>query len=239
NSWRRQGYAKTFELGAHPSCAELGEDMILRAIFYSYYRHITDGFFVDIGAHHPVQYSNTAFFYQLGWRGINVEANPAAQPAFARERPEDINLQCAVTDFDGTVELFIHGNTKAETIGGLSTLVPQNAQAGASSITVPATRLDTLLHKHAAGRPIDFLSMDIEGAELSALQSNNWQLFRPTVLVLEILPKGRTLPQILQDPVALFLQEQGYRAFSVTLYTWFFCDTQGKDLDLVAHYLNA
>lgn len=56
------------------------------------------GFFVDIGAHHPTRFSNTALFYKKGWRGINVEANESIIPEFNKERLNDINLHFLVSD---------------------------------------------------------------------------------------------------------------------------------------------
>ena len=43
-----------------------GEDLILNRLF----ENKTNGFFVDIGAHHPVRFSNTYLFYLNGWSGI-------------------------------------------------------------------------------------------------------------------------------------------------------------------------
>ena len=86
--------------------------------------------------------------------------------------------------------------------------------------------MDTLLSKYAADRPIHFLTMDIEGAELPALQSNDWDRFRPEKIAVEIQPRGRRLEDIItSDPVSLFLQSKQYRPFSVAILTYFFYDT--------------
>ena len=81
-----------------------GEDIILSACVKQ-----KEGFYVDIGAHHPSRKSNTKIFYDRGWSGINVEANPAAIPAFERDRPRDINLNCAVTNYDGEITFYLMG----------------------------------------------------------------------------------------------------------------------------------
>jgi hypothetical protein len=54
------------------------------------------GFYVDIGAYHPFQYSNTQLFYSRGWRGINIEPNPDQFVFFPQYRPQDTNLNLAV-----------------------------------------------------------------------------------------------------------------------------------------------
>ena len=71
-----------------------GEDMILRRIFEGQ----ENGFYIDVGAHHPRRFSNTYYFYKQGWRGINIEPNPDALKAFNSDRPKDINLQLGVSD---------------------------------------------------------------------------------------------------------------------------------------------
>ncbi len=59
------------------------------ASFYDSNPHYK-GFYVDIGAHHPFRYSNTQFFYEKGWRGINIDATPGSMDRFKDFRPEDI-----------------------------------------------------------------------------------------------------------------------------------------------------
>lgn len=56
------------------------------------------GFYVDIGAHHPFRFSNTAIFYKKGWRGINVEPTPEYYQKFKRYRSKDININIGVSD---------------------------------------------------------------------------------------------------------------------------------------------
>ena len=59
---------------ANISYSQEGEDLILERFFEG--KEI--GFFVDIGAHHPMRFSNTYIFYLKGWRGINVDATPGS-----------------------------------------------------------------------------------------------------------------------------------------------------------------
>ena len=71
-----------------------GEDLILARI----YEHKPEGFYVDVGALHPVRFSNTYFFYRQGWRGINIGAMPGSMKAFQHQRPRDINVEAAISD---------------------------------------------------------------------------------------------------------------------------------------------
>jgi hypothetical protein len=76
------------------SYAQEGEVLILARILGS--MKTTTGFFVDIGAHHPVRFSNTFYFYRRGWSGINVDALPGTRKLFRRMRPRDTTIECGV-----------------------------------------------------------------------------------------------------------------------------------------------
>jgi len=78
------------------SYSQNGEDRAL----WRYFEGQRDGFYVDIGAHHPFRFSNTYIFYKSGWRGINVDAMPNSMRAFRRYRKHDINIECAVGNAD-------------------------------------------------------------------------------------------------------------------------------------------
>jgi len=76
------------------SFSQFGEDMILRNFFLGKAK----GFYVDIGAHHPVRYSNTWYFYRLGWSGINIDPLPGSKEQFEKVRPRDLFLSEGLSD---------------------------------------------------------------------------------------------------------------------------------------------
>ena len=76
------------------SYSQEGEDMILKRIF----NEKKNGFYIDVGAHHPKRFSNTHYFYLKGWRGINIDAMPSSMKLFNKQRPKDINLEIAISD---------------------------------------------------------------------------------------------------------------------------------------------
>ena len=79
---------------AHKSYSQEGEDMILRRIF----ENQENGFYVDVGAHHPKRFSNTYFFYKHGWKGINIDALPNSMSLFKKLRPRDVNIEQPISD---------------------------------------------------------------------------------------------------------------------------------------------
>ena len=76
------------------SYSQEGEDLILHKIFPDK----KNGFYVDIGAHHPFRFSNTYYFYRKGWRGVNIDAAPGSMKLFNKYRSRDINIEAAISN---------------------------------------------------------------------------------------------------------------------------------------------
>jgi FkbM family methyltransferase len=172
------------------SYTQNAEDVRLLRVF----RTVSDGFYVDVGAGNPTVGSATRLFYERGWSGINVEPGPE-YTALARERPRDINIEAAVGEADGTVPFFV---TYPDP--GLSTLdlathsdVP-DAFEWYEEVAVRQLRLESILRRHAAGRTIHFLKIDVEGAEHEVIASCDWREFRPIVVLVEAIEPWSTSP---------------------------------------------
>lgn len=153
----------------------------------------TPGFWVDIGAADPDRWSVTRFFSERGWTGINVEPGPAFAALEVR-RPHDVNVRAAIGTGADEVEF-----TVSWPLPDLSSLDP--ARAGGrpeiettETIRVPLLTLADLLDRHAGDRRIDFLKVDVEGAERMVLASNDWTRHRPSVVVVEAIDSITRVP---------------------------------------------
>src|SRR3989344_293995 len=69
------------------SYSQQGEDLIIDKLLVGKKK----GFYVDVGAHDPVRFSNTKRFYDKGWSGINIDPNPWLIKKFQKQRDRDIN----------------------------------------------------------------------------------------------------------------------------------------------------
>ena len=78
------------------------EDLIVK----KYFEEKFNGFYVDLGCYHPVQHNNTMLLYQRGWRGINVDINEFSIKLFNFCRPDDLNLNLAVSDKNGEIDYY-------------------------------------------------------------------------------------------------------------------------------------
>ena len=163
------------------SYAQNAEDVVLQRAFAGQ----TTGFYIDLGANHPVVDSVTKHFYDHGWRGINVEPQIPLYQELQRQRPRDINVNVGVSDTAG--RLTIHVVTDVD---GLTTfddsLAERHRQAGytVTSHTVEVVTLADIVARHVTG-PVDFLKVDVEGFEAQVLRGADWSSFRPRVIVLE------------------------------------------------------
>ncbi|MEO1511964.1 MAG: hypothetical protein AAFU70_07830, partial [Planctomycetota bacterium] len=80
-----------------------GEDLIIARLLGDR----EPGAFADIGAHHPIRYSNTFALYCRGWRGVNADATPGSAEAFRRLRPRDVTVEAAVSDRGGFLKIHL------------------------------------------------------------------------------------------------------------------------------------
>lgn len=180
------------------------EDVLLRRVFAGR----TTGFFVDVGAEHPVNGNDFFGLYLLGWRGINIEPNPFYFMQLQERRPEDRNLQLLVSDVPArALPFFIIEGT------GLSTCDAEQAQIQAGhGAVVHRVEMDTVtltqILDEAKPPHIDVLKIDVEGFEENVLRGNDWTRYRPSLIMLEA-----TLPQSpvrRETTIAEFLKTVGY-----------------------------
>ena len=84
------------------SFAQNHEDILLDRVFHGR----TDGFYIDVGACHPVCHSVTKLFYDRGWRGINIEPIPGMFDILARDRGRDVNLPIGLSNREEKLRFF-------------------------------------------------------------------------------------------------------------------------------------
>ena len=162
------------------SYAQNYEDVILWRALHDVER----GFYVDVGAADPEEWSVTRAFYERGWWGINVEPLEQYFHKLKQARPRDTNLKVAVGREAGVRTL----HTIAET--GLSTFDPKIAArhraAGwdTNETGVPTLTLAKIL-EDCAPSTIHFLKIDVEGAELEVLEGMNLDRVRPWIILIE------------------------------------------------------
>jgi len=221
--WLARFLIRAVDPWARLSYAQEGEDVLLDRLLAKQ----GNGFYVDVGAHHPKRFSNTHYFHMRGWRGINIEPNPAVHDLFGKMRSRDVNLQLGISEQAGEL-LYYEFDEPA-----LNTFDEQLMRERESSTPyrVIATRrikvepLTAVLAAYLpSGQAIDFLSVDVEGLDLNVLRSNDWERFRPRCVVSEALNADLAPAILVGNPLIAYLETQQYRLVAKTCNSWFFLD---------------
>jgi len=173
-------------------------------IYENYFKGKTDGYFIDIGAHDGITFSNSKFFEEIGWIGICIEPNPKVFKTLQSNRTNRCVMK-AISDKIGTAQFF-------QILDGpdmLSGLVDEYTQSSIERINSDIksykydyieVELDTFSNIVNQTK-IDFLSLDTEGNELKILQNIDFNKFDINVITVEnneydmkfanfLIPKG-------------------------------------------------
>lgn len=164
------------------SYSQNGEDIRLaRAL-----RKIERGYFIDVGAAHPVFHSVTKYFSALGWTGVNIEPGKDFFDAIVADRPHDVNLNQGLSNRDG--RLTFHQTIDSPGMSSFSDDFVAGLEGSGIRYThreVEVTTLAKVCADHVGDRTIDFLKIDVEGHEREVIEGADWTRWRPRVLVIE------------------------------------------------------
>ena len=202
------------EFEPHTTYSDNGEEFALKRIIDRILRKKEPGFYVDIGAYHPIESSLTYFLYKRGWRGICVDVLSDIEEEFHKYRPNDTFIKCIVSDQDqDESEIFLSD--------GQTNSIIYNEKKHNQSIKLRSYTLNTLLETYC-NRKIDYLNIDIEGAEYSCLNDFSFSKYSPTILSVEHHSKARDITNGIQSPVVKLVLQNGYKLISVNTITYIF-----------------
>ena len=160
-----------------------GIDNLIHQIFKSQKK----GIYIDIGCGHPIKNNNTYLLNKKGWSGINIDLDIDNIELFKIYRPKDLNICAAISDEMKETDLFFYHSRSA-----LNTIDKKTANYQKAKVTsikkIKTTTLNNVLGESIYNSSnIDFLSIDVEGSELSVLKNFNFHKFKPKVIVVEYL----------------------------------------------------
>ncbi|QPH85590.1 FkbM family methyltransferase [Campylobacter concisus] len=206
------------------SYSQEGEDMILKRLFGGQ----KFGFYVDVGAHHPKRFSNTYYFYKKGWSGINIDAMPGSMIAFDKFRPRDINIEKPISDKKQILTYYAFNEPALNTFSKeLAVEYEKENYFIKFTRDIETTTLEDILDRNLPrNQDIDFLSVDVEGLDLMVLRSNNFEKYKPKIVLIEIL--GNSFSEIENNKIADYLRQYGYSIFAKTVNTVFFVNNSFK-----------
>lgn len=181
------------------SYAQNFEDIMLwRAL-----KHVEQGFYIDVGANDPVIESVTKAFSERGWKGINIEPLQTHYLDLEKDRPRDINLQCAAGEVNGEIEIW-EGEVRGWATASKE-VVSQYVSNGCPGKfhKVPVFKLTDICEKYVESE-IHFLKIDVEGFEKSVISGMDFTRFRPWLMVIEATRPNSTVENFAEWEGAVF-----------------------------------
>ena len=166
------------------------------ALVRDFFRGAATGFFVEVGANHPIKRSQSFHLEQAGWTGVLIEPQPDLAAFLVTERKAKVFAVACTSP-----------NTAGDTLpfhvaGPLSSLNADRMAPGAKAdyvIMVPTRTLDDVLEEADAPRVFDLLSIDVEGHEIEVMRGFDFAHWKPRLIMLEdhveSLSKHRVLEQ--------------------------------------------
>lgn len=180
----------------HTTCfatywSQCGQDKLVHEHFFT---GVSDGVFVDIGAHNGVTYSNTYFFEsELNWNGICIEPNPSVFVYLQKYR-HSILLNVCISDHVGEDQFLLINGPFEMWSGLVNSYDPRHLQdilngiavLGGSYevINVQCYRFNDVMEKNGITH-INFLSIDTEGGEFEIISSIDFSKFEIDVITIE------------------------------------------------------
>lgn len=198
------------------SYSQQGEDLIIDFIFNV--KGIKTPFYLDIGANHPIQLSNTYYFYLKGNQGICIDPNVDYTKSYKKMRPRDLFLPIGVTSAENnTIPYYKMSWPEFNTFDKEQAEKVQEKYKGKNDIIEvinhKVININEVLKTHCKQR-IDFLNLDIEGLDLALLQNWDFSLQTPRVICVETkdLKTGKE-----DEGINSFLISKGYTCLAKNL----------------------
>jgi FkbM family methyltransferase len=207
------------------SYAQCGEDVIVDFIFETLFR-ISRPSYLDIGAHHPTNLSNTYCFYRKGGQGVCVEADPVLCAEIKRQRPRDVclNIGVGVTE-ETSADFFI---MSCKTLNTFSRHEAERYQSYGSHkiqtvIKVPLVPINRVIAEHFDVCP-NFISIDVEGLDAAIIRSFDFELYRPEVVCVETITYSEDKSEEKIIEIIEMMAAKNYLVFADTYINTIFID---------------
>ena len=163
-----------------------GEDIEI----VKYFDNKKNRFYVDVGSYHPIERNNTMLLYNKGWEGINIDISDFSIKLFDQLRSRDINLNLAVSKNEGEIEMYFQ-----KKLSQLSTIkkeqIKKSFQGEVKIKKIISKTLTSILDETKfANKKIDFLDIDVEGADMDVLESLDFEKYSPKLICIEVIEEN-------------------------------------------------
>ena len=170
-----------------------------------FFKNKKNGFYVDVGCYHPIHRNNTYLLFKKDWNRIKIDTSKFSIDLFDYMRPTDLNYNCAISNKNEMIKLFYQ-----KELSQLSTTEKSQAktvfQGNIKEKEIQAFTLDEILKRDKyKDIKIDFLDIDVEGADLKVLEGLSFEKFKPELVCIEIHEK-----EVKKSQIYKFLADKNY-----------------------------
>lgn len=197
------------------SFSQEGEDLIIQRILKEKNIKFKNLFYLDIGAGHPIKYSNTFYFYISGSKGISIDAFTKNVSLHKFFRPNDNVLNLLVGENRESVNYFMFRESELNTTSLNRVKFLQEKKINYYKVKkIKQETISSIFQRFTKKeiKKINFFNIDIEGSESKILKQINWKIFQPKIICAEIISKN--FKDIYKDQVYQILEENGYVLYS-------------------------
>lgn len=197
--------------------SQTGEDVLI-----SHFLSKKEGFYIDVGCHHPINKSNTFSLYLKGWKGICIDNNEKMLKIFKAIRCKDITICATISSENKELTYYQSSMTPAvNTVDHVFYNTHKKTWNYDIITKIKTQSLESIISKHLPkNKNIDLLSIDIEGHDFEALKSLNLNLYRPKFIVIETHSKN--ILDLLGNKIYLYLVGFGYELLATALMNAYF-----------------
>ena len=175
-----------------------------------------NGFYVDVGCHHPTRLNNCHLLYKNGWSGINIDISEFSIRLFNIVRKKDININKAVSSkqkkvkfyYDKLISFYISLNKRKE--------LDRFKEIMSDTLT---NIIDQTKYKN---KKIDFLSIDTEGKDFEVLKSLNFKKYAPKYICIEIYNNNILRFNIKKNQIYRYLIKKNYKLLIIKRENYIF-----------------
>jgi FkbM family methyltransferase len=168
--------------------SQYGQDSFVN----NYFNNKTNGYFVEVGAFDGKTFSNTFLLEKNGWKGICIEPNPFCYDDIHKNRSCIIDNNC-ISDGNHTIE-FLASSICSSGINNenIVKLVKRNFERNlynkkeAKKLIIKTKTLTQILNNYNSPIDIDYISIDVEGHELSVLKGIDYNKYKIKLISVEM-----------------------------------------------------
>jgi FkbM family methyltransferase len=166
------------------------------------------GVYVDIGCWHPIKASNTYFFNLRKWKGLCVDPNPELKSLFEKYRPSDCFINAGIGDSNVLMKYYMFEESSMNTFCEEFVEKHNLKSKIIETKKIPVYSLKEILDNNLKEDDcLDFFDIDVEGLDLEVLKTNDWNKYRPKVIIIE---SDISIKQDVKSEITKYLEVQNY-----------------------------